>query len=61
MLLRETIESVLAQPLEFLPAKREVARLVELPWPPGHALVLTGLTDGVSAARGISGCLAGRS
>jgi len=42
MLLRETIELVLAQPLKLQPAVGEVTRLVELPWPPAHALVLTG-------------------
>lgn len=43
MLLRETIESVLAQPLKLVPAAQEIARLVKQPWPPTHALVLTGV------------------
>ena len=42
MLLRETIESVLANPLRLMPVEREVMRGADFVWPVGHALVLTG-------------------
>ena len=43
MLLRETIELVLANPLLLPPDEREVMRLGDWAWPKNHALVLTGV------------------
>ena len=43
MLLRETIERVLASPLPQQATEREVMRWVKPAWPRDHALVLTGV------------------